>query len=590
MRIPDRIIDEIARRLDIAEVVGDYVTLKPKGGRYWGLCPFHREKTPSFTVTPDKGVYFCFGCGQGGSIYSFIMEMEKLTFVEAVRFLAKKAGVEISWEEKTENSDKRSAFLELYRRVAGSLHHILMNREIAEHARNYLQARGFNEDTLTFFQVGYAPAYRNWFYGFLRKKNYSEDFLKASGLFSQRDGRVNPYFRDRIIFPIANTRGEVIAFGGRTLGNLEPKYLNSPETPFFRKGENLFGLNQAMKTIRGEKNFIMVEGYLDVLALKQCGIDNAVAPLGTSLTQGQVKLLKRYSEKGVLLFDSDEAGLRASRKAINLFESSDVQIRVVELSEGSDPADIMQKEGCEALKKKVKYPITSFQFLINKAFLLYDIQTPDGKEAILKNLTPYISSLGSQVKQEGSLRLLAENLQVDFESVKSDFNKYRKKERTEDLTIKLQNENRKITGDLFLMLAVAANREYFPEVRKRLFPEDLKDPRAREIYIALEDCFREEENSNDALLVRFGDEELKNLILEKTSTEEFSINPEILISDGIKLVKRRSLEKRGKQLSVLLAQGGGKDDRREKDLLSEKEYIDKELEKLKVMENVRSTE
>jgi len=590
MRIPDRIIDEITQRLDIAEVIGDYVTLKPKGGRYWGLCPFHGEKTPSFTVTPEKGVYYCFGCHQGGSIYSFIMEMEKLTFVEAVRFLAKRAGVEISWEEKTEDSDKRSALLELYRRVAGSLHHILINREIAERARNYLQARGFNQDTLTFFQVGYAPADRNWFYGFLRKKNYSEDFLKASGLFSQRDSRVNPYFRDRIIFPIVNTRGEVIAFGGRTLGNHEPKYLNSPETPFFRKGENLFGLHQAIKTIRGEKNFVLVEGYLDVLALKQCGIDNAVAPLGTSLTQGQVKLLKRYSEKGVLLFDSDEAGLRASRKAINLFESSDVQIRVVELSEGSDPADIMQKEGCEALKKKVKYPITSFQFLINKALSLYDIQTPDGKEAILKNLTPYISSLGSQVRQEGSLRLLGENLQVDFESVKSDFYKYRNKERTGNLTIKLQNESRKITGDLFLMLAVAANREYFPEVRKRLFPEDLEDPRARDIYITLEDCFREEENSNDALLVRFGDEELKRLILEKISTEEFSINPEILISDGIKLVRRRSLEKRGRQLSVLLAQGGVKDDRREKDLLSEKEYIDKELKNMKVIENVRSTE
>ncbi len=590
MKIPDSIIDDIAQRLDIAEVVGDYVTLKPKGGRYWGLCPFHQEKTPSFTVTSDKGVYYCFGCHQGGSIYSFVMEMEKLTFVEAVRFLAKRAGVEISWEEKTDHSDKRSAFLELYRRVAGSLHHILMNREIAECARNYLQARGFNQDTLTFFQVGYAPAQRNWFYWFLRKKNYSEDFLKASGLFSHRDGRVNPYFRDRIIFPIVNTRGEVIAFGGRTLGNLPPKYLNSPETPFFRKGANLFGLNQAIKSIREEKNFILVEGYLDVLALKQCGIDNAVAPLGTSLTQGQVKLLKRYSEKGVLLFDSDEAGLRASRKAINLFESSDVQIRVVELSEGSDPADIMQKEGCEALKKKVKYPISSFQFLMNKALSLYDIQTPDGKEAILKNLTPYISSLGSQVKQETSLRLLGENLQVDFESVKSDFYKYRNKERTGDPTIKLQNANRKITGDLFLMLAVAANREYFPEVRKRLFPEDLEDPRAREIYIALEDCFREEENTNDALLVRFGDKELENLILEKISTEEFNINPEILIGDGIKQIRRRRLEKRGKQLSVLLAQGGGKDDRREKDLLSEKEYIDKELENLKVMENVRSTE
>jgi len=590
MKIPDRIIDEITQRLDIAEVVGEYVTLKPKGGRYWGLCPFHHEKTPSFTVTPDKGVYYCFGCNQGGSIYSFVMEMEKLTFVEAVRFLAKKAGVEISWEEKTENSDKRSAFLELYRRVAGSLHHILMNREIAERARNYLQSRGFNQDTLSFFQVGYAPADRNWFYGFLRKKNYSEDFLKASGLFSQRDGRVNPYFRDRIIFPIVNTRGEVIAFGGRTLGDTPPKYLNSPETPFFRKGDNLFGLNQAIKSIRGEKNFILVEGYLDVLALKQCGIGNAVAPLGTSLTQGQVKLLKRYSEKGVLLFDSDEAGLRASRKAINLFESSDVQIRVVELSEGSDPADIMQKEGCEALKKKVKYPITSFQFLINKALSLYDIQTPDGKEAILKNLTPYISSLDSQVKQEGSLRLLGENLQVDFESVKSDFYKYRNKERIGDLTKKPQNTSRKITGDLFLMLAVAANRGYFPEVRKRLFPEDLEDPRARDIYIALEDCFREKENTNDALLTRFGDEELKNLILEKTSTDEFCINPEILIGDGIKRVRRRSLEKKGKQLSVLLAQGGGKDDRREKDLLSEKEYIDKELENMKVMENVRSTE
>ncbi len=589
MRIPDRVLAQITDRLDMAEVVGEYVPLTRRQGRFWGLCPFHQEKTASFSINPEKGIFYCFGCKKGGSIFSFVMEMEKLSFVEAVRHLAQKAGVPLETEDRGPEASQRDAYLELYRRVAGSLHYILLNQPQAREARAYLQDRGFTQEVLDRYQVGYAPADTGWLWQFLREKSYSEEFLKGSGLFSQKEGRIFPYFRDRVMFPISNSRGETIAFGGRVLGNREPKYLNSPETPLFRKGENLFGLWQAHSAIREKKELILVEGYMDALALSQCGIAHVVAPLGTALTDSQVRLLKRYASRAVLLFDGDEAGFQATRKAVDLLEKGGLDTAVIGLPAGSDPADVMLREGAEKLKELVKYPINSFRFLLQKALDQHDIRTPEGKERAFQFLAPTIAATDSRVRQDGYFRLLGEALGVDYESVRHDFRAtVRKGDRTARAAA--AEEQAPDTPELFLMMAAAANRELFPLVRGRLVPEDLEDSRARALFIALEECLRGGESSMEALLSKIEDPSLRSRLLARISAGEFSLHPEIIVQDGIQRIRRRSLERRREQLNARLARAGSIDPASLKELQSEIMYLSGELENLKVQGHDRSAE
>ena len=576
MRIPDHILAQITDRLDMQAVVSEYVHLEKKGGRLWGLCPFHTEKTPSFTITPDKSVFYCFGCHKGGSLFTFIMEVEKLSFVEAVRLLAEKAGVEIELEEG--DSKRKGAYLELYRRVAGTFHHLLLNHPEGSRARSYLKGRAVPEDTWKIFQLGYAPANRLWLYKFLIEKKFSKEFLASSGLFSGQEPVA--LFRGRIVFPILNHRNEITAFGARSLrADVQPKYLNSPETQVFRKRETLYGASGVFQKIRREDSFVLVEGYMDVLALWQAGVENCVAPLGTAVTAEQVRLLKRYASRGALLFDTDEAGIRAAERTIVICEQQDLATEVVRLARGSDPADILEKEGPEALKQKLKSTINSFQFYLGTAHSKFDSRTPDGKRAVIRHLSPYLISLDSQVKRDGYFRLVAEDLGVDFESVRSDLL------RGAERSITRSNSHRAaevqgISADLFFLLAVAVNREFFPEVRKTVVVDDLEDLGARKYFVALEECYRQGETTEEALLRRLEDEELRDLLLGKTASGEFTINPERLIRDGLREIRRRSLEKRRRSVVSALTRSKDQDPRKLKELLAEKMYLDEELQKL----------
>ena len=576
MRIPDHILAQIPDRHDMQAVVSEYVHLQKKGGRLWGLCPFHTEKTPSFTITPDKSVFYCFGCHKGGSLFTFIMEVEKLSFVEAGRLLAEKAGVEIELEEG--DSKRKGAYLELYRRVAGTFHHLLLNHPEGSRARSYLKGRAVPEDTWKIFQLGYAPANRLWLYKFLIEKKFSKEFLASSGLFSGQEPVA--LFRVRIVFPILNHRNEITAFGARSLrADVQPKYLNSPETQVFRKRETLYGASGVFQKIRREDSFVLVEGYMDVLALWQAGVENCVAPLGTAVTAEQVRLLKRYASRGALLFDTDEAGIRAAERTIVICEQQDLATEVVRLARGSDPADILEKEGPEALKQKLKSTINSFQFYLGTAHSKFDSRTPDGKRAVIRHLSPYLISLDSQVKRDGYFRLVAEDLGVDFESVRSDLL------RGAERSITRSNSHRAaevqgISADLFFLLAVAVNREFFPEVRKTVVVDDLEDLRARKYFVALEECYRQGETTEEALLRRLEDEELRDLLLGKTASGEFTINPERLIRDGLREIRRRSLEKRRRSVVSALTRSKDQDPRKLKELLAEKMYLDEELQKL----------
>jgi DNA primase len=590
MRIPDNVLTQITDRLDMAEVVSQYVRLDKKGGRYWGLCPFHSEKTPSFTVTPDKAMFYCFGCHKGGSLFTFIMEVEKLSFVEAVRFLAQKAGVEIELEPE-QDSGQKSAYLDLYRRLAGSLHYLLLNHAEAGAARAYLAGRAIEQDTIEHFTVGYAPPGRNWLYGFLKEKNFSPDFLRASGLFFvPATGEPVSLFRDRIVFPIGNSRAELVGFGGRSLGSERgPKYLNTPETPFFRKGDLLFGEPGVFQNVRREGKFLLVEGYMDVLAASQSGIGYCLAPLGTALTAEQVRLLKRYAASGLLAFDSDEAGLRAAERAILICEQAGLNVEVVRLEQYKDPAEVLEKAGAEALHKSLEYPINSFQFFIDTARARYDPGTPEGKKAIIGSLSPYLASVDSQVKRDGYFRLLAEKLEVEFDSVRTDFLRGASRgAAVRQDTARAAEQG--LTADCFFMLAIAVHREYFARIRNLIGAEDLEDERARKLYIALEECFRADESTEQALLARLEDPSLRNEVLARTASGEFAADPQRLIQDGLASVRRRSLERRRNALSAQLAGAGAKEPAREKDLLTEKMHIDDELERLKVAGDERSGE
>jgi DNA primase len=600
MRIPDATLSEIRNRLDIAEVVGEYVTLKRKGGRYWGLCPFHSEKSPSFTVTPEKGLFYCFGCGKYGTMFDFVMEAEKVPWRYAAEILAKKAGIEIPREDEERGGIKREPFFELYRRVAGSFHWLLKEGPQAAPARKYLEGRGVSQEILTSFQLGYAPADREWLFKFLTQKSYSPEFLALTGLFIENPrGRGGALFADRIMYPICNARGEVLAFGGRSLGDAQPKYLNSPETAFFRKGENLFGLDKAGPAIRQAGFFIVVEGYMDVLAMHQAGFTNCVAPLGTALTEQQVRVLKRYAAKALVLFDGDAAGQKATARAIEMMEAQDLLVQAVELPGGQDPADLVQKGETEQLRALLNRPQDSFPYLLGKALASHDISRAEGKEGVRDFLFPYVAAPASSLRRDGYLSLLADTLGTDVHAVRQDFSSWQSRSRygTARAAVRTGSgdedrgrldaraaEHAAVTSELFLMLAVAANRNLFSLVRNGgIALQDFEDERARSMYVALEDAFRADEQGFDSLCARIEDPVLRELAMRKVASGEFDMNQERIVADGVRRMRQRALLKRIDSLSAEMRRVEKEpySPARMRELVAEKMHLDEELERLK---------
>ena len=322
--ISQQTTDEVNARTDIVQIVQEYVPLTQKGNDWWGCCPFHNEKTPSFSVSPEKKFYYCFGCHAGGTVFNFIMEMEKVSYPEAIQFLAKKAGVEVRYSDGGElpkedaNAKLKSEYIDLYNRVAGSFHYLLLETETGKFALDYITKRGLTKETLEKFKIGYSPSDRKWLKTFLLKKNYSEVFLRNSGLFSKKYPDY-AFFSDRLMFPIFDRKGDVVALGGRFLrgdATKSPKYLNSGDLIQYKKGSTLYAFNFAKQSIRENKKVIFCEGYMDCIAYHQCGISYAVAPLGTALTEDQIHLIKPFVNTVLLSFDSDGAGQAATKRAI----------------------------------------------------------------------------------------------------------------------------------------------------------------------------------------------------------------------------------------------------------------------------------
>ncbi len=532
-------------------------------------------------------MYYCFGCQEGGDSFKFIMEIEKLEFIEAIKFLAKKAGVNINLKEDKNYSKEREILLELYKRINKTFEYLLFNSKEAVKHLNYLLNRALDEDIINLFNIGFAPQNKNWLYEFLIKKGYSDKLLNKSGLFSYKNNNPYPYFSGRITFPIKNIHGEIIAFGGRRIDDFGPKYLNSPETLLFKKKDNLFGIDIAIPHIKEKKTFILVEGYMDVLALNQAGIHNCIAPLGTALNENQVKLLKRYSSNGILLLDSDEAGIKATIRSINICEKIGVNTDIIQLEKEKDPADILKKDGKDTLHKVIKYPINNFQYLINFALKKYNYKTPAGKQNIFNFFIPFFDSIDSEIKRDGYFSVLAENINVDKESISRDF--YNKDKKQSKIAQKVNN-NKQLSLEEYLLIAVIANHEYFTIVRNNLQLEDFKETNAKNLFIALEECFRNDIFSIDRIFEYIEDDNLKNLILEKISSNEFLLNKEKIIQDTVNKVKTRNLKLKREDITIMIKKYEKNESWKTNDLLVEKMILDKEIEELKVRNNDRTAE
>ena len=514
-------------------------------------------------------------------MFSFVQEIENLSFPEAVEFLAEKAGVVIPKGEETGEDKRRAAVTELYSKVAGSFHHILLNNPSAGDAIKYLEERGIDRDTIEEFQLGYAPPDRYWLHRFLLSKNYSERFLAESGLFSKRYPNI-ALFSNRILFPIRNLRGSAIAFGGRIVSGDGPKYINSPDTEIFAKSRNLYGLYNALPALRKKRKFIIVEGYLDVIAFHRAGVSHCVAPLGTALTDQQVQILKRYASEGLLVFDGDDAGLKAAERGLAICEKAGVECDVIVLSEGRDPAEIVEKDGPEALKNLLKYPINGFTFIVEKAKQGVDVSKASGKEQVVRHIVPFLTEVQSEVRREAYIHEVADALQVDPESVQTDITRLRDGTYTRRAELDAPKTVR-LTADLFLMLAVAANSHMFKEIRGKINREDLDGEDARSLYISLEEAFRSEETSLDAILSRIESDPIRQSLMERKASGEFSENVEEVIRDAVSRIRERAMKTKRdtlqQKIRAMERSGGSATDIRT--LLEEKMFLDTELAKIR---------
>lgn len=421
MAFPPSFIDELVARNPIEDVVGQYVNLKRSGGNLFGLCPFHGEKTASFSVAPDKGIYYCFGCHKGGGAINFMMEIEGLNYPDAVRKLAQRAGMEVPEDEQYQSRYRQQERLWALMKEAGRFYHAQLYAPIGANGLSYAQSRGLSKGILTRFGVGYAPDSWNALVDAMKKKGYTDQELIAADLVGEKNGRIYDRFRNRLMFPIIDVRGNVIGFGGRVLDDSKPKYLNTSETLIFNKRKNLFGMNFAKKTKLGY--MILVEGNVDVITLHQYGFDNAVASLGTSLTEEHATLLSRYTEQVVLTYDSDEAGQRAAQRAIPMLEKVGIQVKVLQMKDAKDPDEFLRKFGADKFKLLLEDSSNRVEYQLKAIAQKYDLRVDDERIKFIHEAAELISTLGSAVQREIYGHRVADAGKISYDSMKLEIDK-----------------------------------------------------------------------------------------------------------------------------------------------------------------------
>jgi len=598
--ISNESVDAILNNSDIVSTIGEYTRLERRGGNdYWGCCPFHGEKTASFHVDGDKKFYHCFGCHKGGNVVNFIMEIEKLSYVETLTMLAKKNGIVIKYQDGYKPNDedvKRrneiDQFIELYERTASMFHYMLTETEQGKKALEYITKRGLTPETISKFKLGYAPADRKWLKGFLKSKNFSEEFLNKSGLFSSKYPDYS-FFSDRLMFPIFNRKGQVVAFGGRVIppaDESQRKYLNSGELPQFKKRETLFGFNFAKDSIRRNKRIIFCEGNMDVIAYHQCGLDYAVATLGTALTEEHIKMIQGFVGDGEVLlsFDSDGAGLNATWKAIKLCRENDLSVKIIRLKGGKDPAEIMLKYGAENLTAQVNNAILDSDYLLVRLGEKYPMDNPEGKTKAALEYFQYVDVLQSDILKESCLEQLCQTFNLKPEAVKRDFkNRNQARERTNIRQNNNQTEQitqLKLDAELRGLIAVTADLNLFKVLREKVSETDFQNQAARRLYNVLEECFNDQSFTIRDILSRCNDESLIRVITESISSGVYqSDQVSIIVQDTINYIERNRLDSQRNKLLQRIREYTvitPEDQAQLQALLAEKLELDKKVQSL----------
>ena len=562
MRYSDDIIEEVRMKNDIVDVISQYVKLTRKGSSYFGLCPFHNEKTPSFSVTPSKQMYYCFGCGAGGNVYNFIMEYENYSFGEALSHLAGRAGVELPKieysREAKEKAEQRAALLEI-NKLAAQYFYYQLRRESGKTAHGYLLGRGLSEETIRKFGLGYSDKYSDDLYKYLKSKGYSDDLLRESGLFNvdERRGMYDKFW-NRVIFPIMDVNNRVIGFGGRVMGDGKPKYLNSPETKIFDKSRNLYGLNVARTT---RKNYlILCEGYMDVIAMHQAGFTNAVASLGTALTSGHASLVKRYTKEVLLLYDSDGAGVRAALRAIPILREAGVTSRVVSLKPWKDPDEFIKNEGAEAFEERLNQAMDSFMFRVHIAEQDFAMDAPQGQNQFFERCAEMLLELSDELERNLYIEAIVKEYGrygVGTEDIRKRVNTLAMKgtpaeKRIQPKSGTSENRKKESAADKAqkLMLTWLVNYPgIFEQVEKYISPSDFVVPLYKQVAEMLFEQHKEGETNPGKLLNAFTDSEEQREVaslFNATIHLENEGEQQRAFSDALLRIKEESLKEKNR--------------------------------------------
>ncbi len=572
MRYSDDIIEEVRSKNDIVDVVSQYVKLTRKGSSYFGLCPFHNEKTPSFSVTPGKQMYYCFGCGAGGNVFNFIMEYENFTFGEALKYLADRAGVELPRieysREVREKAKEKSELLEINKQAAQYYYYQLRTEKGAV-GYQYLSGRGLTEETMRSFGLGYSDKFSDGLYRYLKSKGYKDDRLRESGLFNvdERHGMYDKFW-NRVIFPIMDVNNRVIGFGGRVMGDGKPKYLNSPETKIFDKSRNLYGLNVARKT---RKNYIILcEGYMDVISMHQAGFTNAVASLGTALTSGHASLLKRYTQEVLLLYDSDEAGIRAALRGIPILREAGVNSRVVDLKPYKDPDEFIKNMGAEAFEDRLNRASDSFMFRVRIAEGEFPMEEPQGQNRFFERCAEMLLELKDELERNlyidaivknygGRYGISSEDLRrrVNTLAMKGTPAEHRLQPKTGSQE-KKKKDTASAQAQKLMLTWLVSYPKVFDKVTQYLSPEDFTVPLYREVAEMLFEQKKEESVNPARLLNSFPDSEEQREVaslFNATIHLETPKEQEQAFADTLLRIKKESLAEKNRNWDPADLQG-----------------------------------
>lgn len=556
MYYPDEVIEEVRTRNDIVDVISGYVHLQKKGANYFGLCPFHNEKSPSFSVSPGKQMYYCFGCGAGGNVFTFLMEYENYSFPEAVKTLAQRAGVNLPEAEESEEArraeSKRTRLLAVNKEAAKYFYYQLRARQ-GEAGMRYLKGRQLSDETIQKFGLGFANKTSDDLVRYLRNKGFSPELIHEAGLCNvdEKHGMYDKFW-NRVIFPIEDINHRVIGFGGRVMGDGTPKYLNSPETPIFDKSRNLYGLNFARSSRKG--NIILCEGYMDVIAMHQAGFDQAVASLGTAFTSGQAGLLKRYAKEVLLSYDSDGAGVKAALRAIGILRETGLTGKVIDLKPYKDPDEFIKNLGQEAFQERIDRAENSFLFEVRMLEREFNLSDPEDKTRFYRQIAQKLCAFPEEVERENYIEAVAEKYHIGLESLRrlvgstaAATGLARPVERPKSgiHSKATPEENDKRTQRLLLTWLVEEPQVY-PKIARFLSPQDFTEELYRRVADKLFEGLEKGEVNAAAIISLFPEEEEQRQVASLFNTKlvemESQKEKEKAFHDILLSVKRISYE------------------------------------------------